>query len=233
MKGITERYNDSEYLKKNPTWGAEDSPWKAQHIVSILEKNGLLPETVAEVGCGAGEIILKLSERYKSSKFVGFELSQNAFDICKPKKTDRVDFKLQDIAVLDQQFDLLLCIDVFEHVENYIEFVRDLKPRAKHHIFHIPLDLSVSSVLRGSMMISREVVGHLHYFTPETALATLRDAGYVIEDYFLTAPFAGDGLPSKTFGAKIMKLPRRALYALSPSLLSRVFGGCTLLVLTS
>jgi len=49
----------------------------------------------------------------------------------------------------DTYFDSLLCIDVFEHVEDYIGFVKTLKSKATYKIFHIPLDISVLSVIRG------------------------------------------------------------------------------------
>ena len=50
-------YTSGEYLEKNPHWHAADSPWKAGQILKMIQKNGLHPATVCEVGCGAGEIL--------------------------------------------------------------------------------------------------------------------------------------------------------------------------------
>ena len=78
-----------------------------------------------------------------------------------------------------------MAIDVFEHVEDYFGFLRKLREKAEYKIFHIPLDLSVQTVLRSSPIIKgRKSVGHIHYFTKETALETLKDTGYEIIDYF-------------------------------------------------
>lgn len=33
------REENSEYLKKNPSWHTEDSPWKARQILKIIERN--------------------------------------------------------------------------------------------------------------------------------------------------------------------------------------------------
>ena len=58
MKG--EIYQDGSYLDNNPTWDVEDSPWKVRQIKNLIEKHGINPTTLGEVGCGAGEIIKQL-----------------------------------------------------------------------------------------------------------------------------------------------------------------------------
>jgi 2-polyprenyl-3-methyl-5-hydroxy-6-metoxy-1,4-benzoquinol methylase len=95
------------------------------------------------------------------------------------------------------RYDLALCIDVFEHVPDYLGFLKTLRGRGEHVMFHIPLDLSAQMVLRGSPLIrARELVGHLHYFTEETALASLRDAGITVIDTAYTATHVGSRYPS-------------------------------------
>ncbi len=136
---------------------------------------------------------------------------------------------MENIINNDIFFDVLLCIDVFEHVEDYMGFLKSIKGKAIYKIFHIPLEINISSILRNSMMNSRNNAGHLHYFTPETALATLRDTGYEVIDYFFTKPF--NDLPSKTLRNKLLKLPRKLLYAISPNLMIKLLGGCSLIVL--
>lgn len=126
-------------------------------------------------------------------------------------------------------FDLLLCIDVFEHVPDYIGFLRALRPKADRTIFHVPLDLSVQSVLRSSpIMNTRKQFGHLHYFTRDTALATLQDCGYDVIDSFYTAVGAERGRGVKSL---IAKWPRKILAAFSQNLAARLLGGHSLLVL--
>ena len=84
-------------------------------------------------------------------------------------------------------FDLIMALDVFEHVEDYVGFLKQLRVKIEYKIFHIPLDMSVMSVMRmTSILNARDKVGHLHYFCKETALATLTDTGYQIIDWFYT-----------------------------------------------
>ncbi len=229
---ISDRYNDSSYLADNPTWHQEDSPWKTQQIARILRKNNVACETIAEVGCGAGEILVGLAQEFQSSHLAGYEQSRDAFEFAKKKETDRIQFFLEDLTETEQEFAVLLCIDVFEHVEDYMRFLRLIKGKARRHVFHIPLDLSMLSLARNTIMRARNSLGHLHYFSPETALATLADTGYEVLDYAFTAPFQRGGIKPKTIGGKALGLPRRALFKLSPKLLNLTLGGCSLLVLT-
>lgn len=228
--GAKEIYLDKTYLDNNPTWHVEDSPWKAQQIQKMLSKHRLNFKRICEVGCGAGEILKQLSKKYPNTMFYGYELSPQAFELCKTRESEKLRYFMENLLDTEEHFDGLLCIDVFEHVEDYIGFLKQLKPKADFHVFHIPLDITVLSVLGNRIMNARHSAGHLHYFTAETALATLKDSGYEIMDYFFTPSF--DDLPSKTLKSKIIKLPRKILYAISPKLMVRLFGGCSLLVLT-
>ena len=78
-------------------------------------------------------------------------------------------------------------------------------------------------------MTLRNSVGHLHYFTRETALATLVDSGYIVLDFFYTTGILD--LPAKTFKSQIARLPAKLLYKLNQDLAAKLTGGFSLLVL--
>ena len=226
-------YTSGEYLRKNPTWGSEDSAWKAARILEIIERNGLEPESVCEIGCGAGEILNQLHMKMSQNvSFAGYEISPQAYALCQTKEKDRLRFHLKNLPDPDSPaFDLVLLIDVFEHVEDYFGFLRKIRPLGKNTLFHIPLDLSAQAVMRETpILFAREQVGHLHYFTKSTALATLRDAGYEVIDFVYTQ--RSTDLPAKTRGSYLAKLPRKLGFTLARDLSVRVFGGYSLLVLT-
>jgi 2-polyprenyl-3-methyl-5-hydroxy-6-metoxy-1,4-benzoquinol methylase len=222
---------NSEYLKKNPTWHAEDPPWKAKHIIEILRRNPVEIKSIAEVGCGAGEILNQLYLSMPDDvNFTGFDISGDAISFANQKQKSRLTFRHENFPETTEKFDLLLMIDVFEHVDDYLGFVRSCKNKATHTIFHIPLDISVQAVLRNKLMSERKTVGHLHYFTKETAIATLIDSGYEIVDYFYTAGTVD--LPRKTLLSKLAVLPRKLLFAINKDIAAKLLGGFSLLVLT-
>ena len=127
-------------------------------------------------------------------------------------------------------FDLLLAIDVIEHVEDYISFIKSLKTFGDLKIFHIPLDLSAQSLLRAWPISElRRNVGHIHYFFKQSALETLEDCGYVIIDHCYTASRLE--LPNQAFSSQLMRLPRRLMFAANADFAVRLLGGYSLLVL--
>ena len=65
-------------------------------------------------------------------------------------------------------------------------FLEKCRAKAEYKIYHIPLDVHVSSVLRNAFIGGRYTLGHLHYFTADSAIATLKDTGHEIVDYLYT-----------------------------------------------
>lgn len=224
-------YTDGTYLRNNPDWHADDSAWKANHIAAMLERHGIAPATVCEVGCGAGEILRSLSARLApSTRFTGYEISPSAFALCSQKSNERIAYRFGKLLETEERFELAMAIDVFEHVEDYFGFLRALRKHAEYKIFHIPLELSAQEVLRpGTLVRARRSVGHIHHFSKETALATLEDCGYEVIDHFHTS--GRTELRGLTWKARLLKWPRKAMFRVSPDIAARLLGGYSLLVL--
>ena len=224
-------YTGGEYLENNPTWHQEDAPWKAHQVAKLIVDKSLNPKSVCEVGCGTGQILVQLARDFPATKFVGYDISPHAYDIWNKNKSPSVDYRLQDIFDGSaEHFDMMLIIDVIEHVEDLFGFLRKLRDLSTTKIFHIPLDLSVQSVLRsGPITNLRRSVGHIHYFTKELALSTLQDCGYEIIDFRYTASRLE--LPDQALSSRLMAVPRRILFRINPALTVRILGGYSLLVL--
>jgi len=224
-------YSDGTYLRNNPTWHADDSAWKAAHIARMLERHGMRPPSVVEVGCGSGEVLVQLSRLLaQGTRFTGYDISPNAYTISSGRARRRLDFRLGDYLESEERHDLALAVDVFEHVEDCFGFVRKLRARAKHKIYHIPLDLSVQSVLRpGKLLAMRRSAGHIHYFTRDTALALLEDTGHRVIDWFYTS--GATELAPGGWKASLMRAPRNALFRASPDAAARWLGGYSILAL--
>jgi 2-polyprenyl-3-methyl-5-hydroxy-6-metoxy-1,4-benzoquinol methylase len=235
-------YSDKTYLTNNNDWHQLDSAWKASHINNILKKNKIFPSAVADIGCGSGDIIYNLSKIYKKTHFTGYEVSPIAYKIAKKKITKNIKFRLLNFRSLKKNnewndkkkgrdYDCLLCIDVFEHVEDYIHFLKSLKNKAKYKIFHVPLDLNLSTSLRSQILIwARYFLGHLHYFNKETALETLKYCQYKIVDCYITAPiFISKPTTIKQF---LIKLLAKFICYFSKDLAAKLFYGFSLIILT-
>lgn len=223
-------YETGEYLRRFPTAGANDAAWKADQIAGLISNQDISFKTVVEVGCGSGQILAALEQRLPDTEFFGCDIAPRSEELWNELRESgsQVQFFVGDFLKSDERYDLLLLIDVFEHIPDYMGFLGAIKGRAKHHIFHIPLELSAQGVLRDVPMKTRESVGHLHYFSRTTALATLADCGYLIKDFVLTNS-AFDR--PKTRKAKALNFIRWPMYKLLPEFTVRLLGGWSMLVL--
>lgn len=228
----TNFYTDGQYLTNNPTWHVEDGRWKAEHVLDVIRRHDLTPRTICEVGCGAGEILVQLKANLpQACEFWGYDLSPDAYALAMTRADDRLHFRQADL--LDESantVDLVLVMDLIEHLEDYYGFLKDLRSRGELKIFHIPLDLSAYTVLTSRpILYLRKSVGHIHYFSCDTALAALRDTGYEIIDWFY--PPDTDPLRGRPFKQKTLEVLRRGLSKLAPNFAVRLLGGRSLMVL--
>jgi len=225
-------YTQGSYLAQNPDWHVEDSAWKARQVLSMIKRNRLLPRQVCDVGCGAGQVVAELARMLDPGVvFTGFDISPQAIELANARAAANVTFVLGDITTLPTpRFDLLIGMDVVEHVEDPFAFLRSLKTHADLSIFHIPLDMTAHAVARNLIIgTCREPYGHLNYFQKETALATLADAGYEVVDWFYTpSAFAR---PPEGSRERLIRGLRRTLFKAAPDLTQRLLGGWSLLVL--
>jgi cyclopropane fatty-acyl-phospholipid synthase-like methyltransferase len=226
----SQMYSSGRYLEENPTWHAQDSEWKSRHITHLLKRNNICPMSICDVGCGAGEVLVSLLATFPESHGTGYEMAPQAFAVCKSKsKPPRLTFHNEDVCVSSAKYDLVMAIDVFEHVEDYIGWLRALRAHGNLFAFNIPLELSVQTLLRREFLIERRrKVGHLHHFSKGTALATLRDSGYEVVDSELVSIAIDQPVGWK---AKAVRIPRKILHLMDPDFSSRTVGGYSMMVL--
>src|SRR5436190_10756423 len=142
-------YTSGQYLEKNPTWHIEESAWKVRHILPMMYRHHLVPDTVCEVGCGAGEVLRLLQERLNdASTLWGYDISPQAIEMCKEKANERLHFKLADIRrEQDVFFDILLMFDVIEHLVDFFSYLRVIKLKSRYKLFNIPVEVFLLVVL--------------------------------------------------------------------------------------
>jgi 2-polyprenyl-3-methyl-5-hydroxy-6-metoxy-1,4-benzoquinol methylase len=229
---LKDLYTSGAYLDKVPTWHVEESADKTQEILRALDRNHLVPRTICDIGCGAGAVLADLQRALpQSCQLAGYDVSPQAIELAQGRANERLHYFLGAFPPSDAaRFDLLLVLDVIEHLEDYFSFLRHLQPLAEHKLFFFPLDLSVQSVIRPhGLLHTREAYGHLHYFTKETAIQVLQETGYTVLDAVYTA----DALnrPTREFGRRLLKYPRKLAFALHQDLAVHLLGGYRLLVL--
>ena len=231
-----DQYTDGTYLDKVPDWHAGNSPWKASKVFEMIERNHLSLNSICDVGCGAGQVLVELQKHTDNNVMLtGYDISPHAIKIAKLNENAHLKFHNDDFLNNGETSpDLILLLDVFEHVPDYLGFLDALKKKAAWIIFHIPLDMGARTVLRKSnyMLHMRQKYGHLHYFSKETALATLSDVGYDVQDCFYTddCEISG-GNYIQNLRVRINYQARKSIFSFNPDLAVSIFSSFNLMVL--
>ncbi len=221
-------YKDGTYAAANPNCGEENTVWKAGQVMRMITKAGLRPQSVCEIGCGSGGILVELQRHLPAVQFLGVEPMPEAYKHCSAKTREGISFVNCTANELTEAYDLILLLDVFEHVEDFMGFLRSIRHLGREFVFHIPLDMTAQMVLRDEpIMRVRKEVGHLHYFSKNTALAALRDTGYEVADWFYSNMRGSAYAALKT---RLMRWPRKILMKLAPDFAVRLLGGIPITV---
>ena len=108
-------------------------------------------DKVLEVGVGWGELACNI-KRFKNVALWGVDIAESALEKVKSYLEDSqlVDLSTEKLKFQDDQFDAVICLEIFEHLQNpyhaLMEIQRVLKPRGK-------LILSVPNYRGGHIMI--------------------------------------------------------------------------------
>lgn len=225
-------YTSGEYHQQNKGIHEEHAKWKANYIQKVMNKQGLAPQTICEIGCGTGDILCHLKQAMPSVECDGFDISHSAIEIAQKKGSSDVRFYCEDFlkkGVPRKKYDVILLIDLIEHLEDIYSFLRFVKQYANHVIIHFPLDISVQGVLFNRPLVARRDLGHIHYFTKDTALNLLKDCGYNVGEYFYTPVTLGVS-QKKAFKTRVANIPRKLTFWWMKDLCVRLFGGYSLMV---
>jgi SAM-dependent methyltransferase len=183
----------------------DKQPWYFDFVRRDIEP--LLPpaaERVLEVGCGAGATLAWLRNGGRAGHTTGIELAPDAAAVARTR-VDRllegaVEERLDELA--EQRFDLVLCLDVLEHLVDPWEVTRRLQrllrpggaivvslPNVRNHRVSLPLLLRGRWQYRDAGIMDRT---HLRFFGLDGARDLLRQAGLELTGEASTGTRRGD-----------------------------------------
>jgi 2-polyprenyl-3-methyl-5-hydroxy-6-metoxy-1,4-benzoquinol methylase len=161
-------------------------------ILPLIPEN---VESVLDVGCGAGTTSRWLKEKGKVKTAVGIERDPWASQEAK-KSLDAVfsaDLESNEIHEVlgDQKFDLILCLDILEHLTDPWKVLKNLRQHLKpggYILASIPnvrnFRVIVPLLLGGSWRYQESGIldsTHLRFFTKKSALDLFRETGFAID----------------------------------------------------
>ncbi|MGO8820493.1 MAG: class I SAM-dependent methyltransferase [Desulfomonilaceae bacterium] len=154
----------------------EDSHWWfvgrrriVEHIVgaSVFDQT---QKTLLDIGCGTGGNIGIFQDKFNC---IGLDISEHAIVFAK-KRFPKINFfcgDLKKIYPIIEKADILLLLDVLEHIENDSQFLRDLITKMKqgaHLVVTVPSNMSLWSP-------HDEFHGHFRRYTKQELLGMLEE----------------------------------------------------------
>ena len=229
-------YSDGCYFKDTQRH-SEDASFKVRNFLKLFfrvsEKTTVPVGSLTDVGCGSGVIIERIanglrSRGFTATAFKAYDVSPHVQHI----KKDGIEFIHGDFCESGDPSDVVTLFDVLEHVPDTIAFLKKLSSRCRIMALHIPLDDTWNYALRNRFRRRLKDPGHLLQLNTVSALNLLALAGLRVLDYEYTFSFLA---PSgrKTLLQKLLFPLRCLLAAVSPWLLSRIFGGASLMIIAA
>ena len=179
-------------LKYSCCWFEDESVTLGQAEIKMMEsylerakiEDG---QTILDLGCGWGSLSLFLAERFPNSSIYSVSNSNDQIEhiknIAKEKNLENLYPEVQDVNSLNlnQQFDRVVSIEMFEHMRNYEALLQKVKQHLKPdgllfiHIFcHKETaylyeesgekDWMTRNFFRGGIMPSHDIFSHFNEF---------------------------------------------------------------------
>jgi SAM-dependent methyltransferase len=169
------------------------------------------PCLVLDVGCGQGELLCELATHMPSAVLHGADISEQS--LADSRRDRRFTLFLMDLTdpTFDQRygnrlgyFDLVVCSEVIEHIEN------DALAAARLRSLLKPGGIVIVTVPGGKMSRFDEEIGHRRHYTRERLSALLRGAGLSVENAFAW------GFPFHSLYRTTVRMVSRAVIRSSP-----------------
>jgi len=236
---IENKYINGDYIEYNPTWDIAHAPRKASELTKVMPLNVLQElfaqkRYVIEVGCGAGGVIYNFSKLLTGHGIrnipVGYDISPKAIEMANERYGDSVDFTCSKEITIKKNVAVILLVDVLEHLETPDIFLRSMTTISNYFLIRLPLDKSLWNIALNKLPKLEKELGHIHYFTYQSAITFVNEQGLDVVSYYLTNNFNAN-YNRKTMTAKIMWPVRMITSTVSKKLSSLVWGGTSIVML--
>lgn len=161
-----EEWQDMERL--NPT---------ARHLERMIVRliRGVYPiNSVLDAGCGMGVNLKVIRKHFPGLEMTGTDLSGDILRIAENYvgKDTHIRYVPLDIgkSALDEQFDLVLCSQVLEHIEDDVTAIRNLASMTGRYL--------LITVPGGAYNSTSKLVGHYRHYKKEDLVAKVLPCGF-------------------------------------------------------
>ena len=180
------------------SWWDIDGPFKTLHDINpcrldyIQSKTNLLDKKVLDLGCGGG--ILSEALAKAGGLITGIDIEPSLIDVAKKHAKLSgldIDYQVLNIADLKQKFDVIVCMEMLEHVANPMEIVASMAACLKSGglVFLSTINRTLKAyfelILMGEYVLKllpRQTHDYQHFIIPSELDAYLRQTKCTLKD---------------------------------------------------
>jgi SAM-dependent methyltransferase len=167
-----------EDLESEARWLEYGAEFKANSIEELLKRHRIEPETLLELGSGTGAVIRECQRRGLAREYIGIDASEDAVSWAR-ERSRGIRFLVADITSPECELPRSVDVVVLSHVLEHLEHPRELLAG----IAEVPLeDLFAARVKNLFRDRTRNVAGHVQFFTEKSFRRLMESAGFEIED---------------------------------------------------
>jgi SAM-dependent methyltransferase len=231
---VSEHYTGGAYWANRR---GSRSDYKVPLVLNALAAAGIelrdgMP--VLEVGCGNGAFLWPFSDAVAEKGFRpvlrGIDIAANAIEEAQQGSgANPPQFACDSVDSHQGEYDLVLAIDVVEHVPCPVTFLSGLRRFAPTLLLHLPIEHSVLHLLARRPTASYHAYRHIHFFSLETARLLIEEAGWRVMG---VRHSAADPATLGLRAPALLQFARRArylAYKAMPGMTTIVAGGSVML----
>lgn len=154
-----------------PIFGSLREISLAENIIQAVPVSvSLTDKKIIDIGCGEGYLLYKMQEKFLKAELYGLDLSQGRITTTKghvPKS-----YLLRgDVLALpfpDNTFDVVVCSELLEHMNEYKKVVAELIRISKKHILiTVPNELKLLQLMCPKCKTKHYLDGHVNFFSEQ------------------------------------------------------------------
>ncbi len=161
---------------------------KLRTTLELIGNSGVKPKNILDVGCASGWMLSKISEKYPKAQCTGIDVYKKAIKYGQKlyKNLRLISVDAHKLPFKDKFFDLAICTELLEHVENPQKVLSEIKR------ILAPNGIAVVEMDSGNFLFRmvwhwwtnvRHGVwrdSHIHAFNTKILENMIKDSGFVI-----------------------------------------------------
>jgi SAM-dependent methyltransferase len=173
---VLARYKSGAYADQHHSWHVDDGPGKAldvwdgcEDVIADLILQQKTRISICEVGCGTGAVLRSIRALVENKypdltvDTVGIDIADYALDIGRREFPENRLIS-GDFLRLEEKFDIILFLDVLEHLENPFAFMKQAEKLSTYMVVRQPLQGNIGLFTKNLYPFAIDRWGHIQFF---------------------------------------------------------------------